>query len=38
MGKSRVMMCSTYVNVGRMHLRLNGEQLEQGDCLSTCMG
>ena len=31
-GKSKVMRCSRYVNMGRMHVRLNGEQLEEVDC------
>ena len=26
------MRCSTYVNVGRTHARLNGELLEEVDC------
>ena len=29
---SKVMRCSRYVNRGRMHERLNGEQLEEVDC------
>ena len=31
-GKSSVMKCSRCVNVGRMHVRLNGEPLEEVDC------
>ena len=36
--KSKVMRCSMYGNEDRMHVILNGEQLEEGDCfkLSTC--
>ena len=28
------MRCSRYVNVGRMHVRLNGEPLEEVDCFN----
>ena len=31
-GKSTVMKCSRYVNVGRMDQRLSGESLEEVDC------
>ena len=31
-GKNKVMRCSKYVNVGRMHARLNGEPFEKVDC------
>ena len=31
-GKSKVMRCSRYVNVGRMDERQNGEPLEEVDC------
>ena len=31
-GKSKVMRCSWYGNVGRMHVTLNGEPLEEVDC------
>ena len=31
-GKSKVMRCSKYGNMGRMHVLLNGEQLEEVDC------
>ena len=31
-GKSQVMRCSRYVNGGRLHVRLNGEPLEEVDC------
>ena len=31
-GKSKVMRCSRYGNGGRMHVRLNGEPLEDVDC------
>ena len=34
-GKSKVMRCSRYVNVGRMHVRLNGEPLKKCNVLST---
>ena len=30
--KSKVMMCSKYGNGGRMHVRLNGEPLEEVHC------
>ena len=30
--KSKVMRCSRYGNVGRMHVILNGEPLEEVDC------
>ena len=30
--KSKVMGCSRYGNRGQMHVRLNGEQLEEVDC------
>ena len=30
-GKSKVMKCSRFVKVGRMHVRLNGESLEEVD-------
>ena len=30
-GKSKVMRCSRYSNGGRMHVILNGEQLEEVD-------
>ena len=32
-GKSKVMRCSRYGNGGRMHVILNGEPLEEKDCL-----
>ena len=32
MGKSKVMRCSTYVNVRRWLVRLNGEPFEEVDC------
>ena len=35
-GKSKVMRCSWYGNGGLMHVMLNGKQLEEVDCLSTC--
>ena len=31
-GKSKVMRCSRYGNVGRMYVILNGEPLEEVDC------
>ena len=31
-GKSKVMRCSRYANVGRMHMRLNDVPLEEVDC------
>ena len=31
-GKSKVMRCSRYSNVGRMHVILNGKPLEEVDC------
>ena len=31
-GNSKVMRCSRYVNVDLMHMRLNGELLEEVDC------
>ena len=31
-GKSKVMRCSRYENVGRTHVRLNGKPLEELDC------
>ena len=31
-GKSKVMRCSRYGNIGRMHVILNGELLEKVDC------
>ena len=31
-GKSKVLKCSTYVNVGRMPARQNDEPLEEVDC------
>ena len=34
-GKSKVMRCWRQVNVGRMNVRLNGDQLEEVECLST---
>ena len=34
-GKSQVMRCSRYGDGGRMHVILNGEPLEEVDCLST---
>ena len=34
-GKSKVMRCSRYGNGDRMHVILNGEPLEEVDCLST---
>ena len=30
--KSKVMRCSRYGNFGRLHVRLNGEQLVEVDC------
>ena len=35
MDKSKVMRCSGYVNVSRMHVRLNCEPFEEINCLST---
>ena len=32
-GKSKAMRCSTYANVGRMDVRLNGEPLEEVVCV-----
>ena len=32
-GKSKVMRCSRYSNGGGMHVILNGEQLEEVDCI-----
>ena len=32
-GKSKVMKCSRYGNRDRMHVILNGEPLEEVDCL-----
>ena len=32
-GKIKVMRCSRYGNGGRMHVRLNGELLEEVGCL-----
>ena len=31
-GKSKVMRCFRYGNMGRMHVILNGEPLEEVDC------
>ena len=31
-GQNKVMMCSRYGNGGRMHVRLNGEPLEEVNC------
>ena len=31
-GKSKVMRCSRYGNMGRMNVILNGEPLEEVDC------
>ena len=31
--ESKVMRCSRDVNVGQMHVRVNGEPLEKVDCL-----
>ena len=31
-GKSKIMRCSRCGNVGRIHVRLNGEPLEDVDC------
>ena len=31
-GKNKVMRCSMYENRGRMHVRLNGDPLEEVDC------
>ena len=31
-GKSKVMRCSRYLNVGPAHVRQNGEPLEDADC------
>ena len=31
-GKSKVMRCSRYGNWGQLHLRLNGEPLDEVDC------
>ena len=36
-GKSKVIRCSSYGNLGRMHVILNGERLEQLDFLK-CLG
>ena len=33
LSKSKVMRCSKYGNGGRMHVILNGEPLEEVDCL-----
>ena len=32
-GKSKVMRCSRYGNGGPLHVTLNGEPLEEVDCL-----
>ena len=32
LGKSKVMRCSSYGNVDRMHVILNGKPLEEVDC------
>ena len=32
-GKSKMMRCTRYGNGGRMHVLLNGEPLEEVDCL-----
>ena len=32
-GESKVMRCSRHGNVGRMYVRLNGETLEEVDCV-----
>ena len=32
-GKNKVIRCSRYGNEGRMHVKLNGEPLEEVDCL-----
>ena len=37
-GKSKVIRCSRYVNVGRMQARLNGEPLEEVDCFKYLHG
>ena len=34
-GKSKVMRCSRYGNGGRLHVRVNGEPLEEADSLIT---
>ena len=34
-GKSKVMRCSRYGNGDQMHVILNGEPIEEVDCLST---
>ena len=31
-GKSKVMRCPRYINVGRMGVRLNGKPLKEVDC------
>ena len=31
-GKSKILRCLRYVNEGRMHVRLNGEMLEEVNC------
>ena len=31
-GKRRVVKCSRYVNINRIHVRLNGEPIEEVDC------
>ena len=36
-GKSKVMRCSRYVNVGRIDLRLNGEPLWEVDCINNLL-
>ena len=38
-GKSKVMRCSRYENVGRKHVRLNREPFEVDDCFKyRCQG
>ena len=36
-GKSKVMRCSRYVNVDRMQVRVNSQQLVEVDVLSACV-
>ena len=31
-GMSKAVRCSRYGNAGRMHVRLNGEPIEEADC------
>ena len=33
-GKSKVMRCSRYANVGRTHVKLNGQLLDEVNCFN----